>query len=98
MEEIWKPIDQFPNYNVSNLGNIKNIITNKLLKLNCKDGYCNISLKNNEIKIVMEIPAFIGCAVNHLNLLAFNMRSKIMVSGEMKNKAQIGAVCNCTND
>ena len=49
MEEIWKPIDQFPNYNVSNLGNIKNIITNILLKLNCKDGYCNISLVNDEI-------------------------------------------------
>ena len=37
MEEIWKPIDQFPKYYVSNLGNIKNIITNKPLKLNCKD-------------------------------------------------------------
>ena len=50
MEEIWKPIDQFPNYNVSNLGNIKNIITNKLLKIICKDGYCNISLVNDETK------------------------------------------------
>ena len=50
MEEIWKPIDQFPNYNVSNLGNIKNIVTNKSLKILCKEGYCNIILKYNKLK------------------------------------------------
>ena len=30
--EIWKPIDGFPNYRVSNYGRVKSIKTNKLLK------------------------------------------------------------------
>jgi uncharacterized protein with PIN domain len=80
MEEIWKPIDQFPNYNVSNLGNIKNIITNKLLKLNCKDGYCNISLVNDEIRK--------GFKVHRLVALAFieNPENKSDVNHKDKNK------------
>lgn len=46
MEE-WRPVKDFANYQVSNFGNIKNIITNKILR-NCdKDGYYNISLVNN---------------------------------------------------
>ena len=32
MEEIWKSIEGYENYNVSNLGNIINIITGKILK------------------------------------------------------------------
>jgi hypothetical protein len=30
--EIYKPIIEFPNYEVSNLGNVRNIKTNKILK------------------------------------------------------------------
>lgn len=32
MEEIWKIVESYPNYSISNLGNLKNNITNKLLK------------------------------------------------------------------
>jgi hypothetical protein len=32
MEEIWKPIEGFDNYEVSNLGNVKNIKKDKELK------------------------------------------------------------------
>lgn len=32
MEEIWKSIEGYENYNVSNLGNIINITTGKILK------------------------------------------------------------------
>lgn len=80
MEEIWKPIDQFPNYNVSNLGNIKNIITNKFLKLNCKDGYCGISLVNDKIKKSFK--------VHRLVALAFieNSENKSDVNHKDKNK------------
>jgi hypothetical protein len=51
MTELWKQIKDFPNYNISNFGNIKNIITNKTLKQCIKSGYYNISLINkNNIK------------------------------------------------
>jgi hypothetical protein len=32
MEEIWKDISSFPNYQVSNLGNVKNVKTGRILK------------------------------------------------------------------
>jgi hypothetical protein len=48
--EEWRPIKDFDNYHVSNLGNIKNIITNKTMKNCLKDGYYNISLVQNKIR------------------------------------------------
>ena len=50
MSELWKPILQFPNYHISSFGNVKNIITNKLLKLNHKGGYYNVSLTHLKIR------------------------------------------------
>jgi hypothetical protein len=48
--EEWCPVKYFENYHVSNLGNIKNIITNKILKKCEKDGYYNISLVKDKTK------------------------------------------------
>lgn len=45
MEE-WRIINDYPNYSVSNFGNVMNNKTNKLLKLSDKGGYYNISLTN----------------------------------------------------
>ena len=80
MEEIWKPIDNYPNYNVSNLGNIKNIKTNKVLKINCKDGYNNISLSQKENRKSFK--------VHRLVALAFieNPENKSDVNHKDKNK------------
>lgn len=48
MNEVWTEIINYPNYKVSNLGNVKNIKRNKLLKPD-KDryGYLNYTLYNN---------------------------------------------------
>ena len=43
MEE-WRVITDFPNYSVSNYGNVINTKTNKMMKLNIKGGYHNIML------------------------------------------------------
>jgi hypothetical protein len=47
MDETWKTITDYPNYNISNYGNVKNIITNKPLRASEKGGYKCISLKQN---------------------------------------------------
>jgi hypothetical protein len=45
--EIWKQINNYPNYEISNMGNVRNIKTNKLLKLiyNHKS-YYRVGLRN----------------------------------------------------
>lgn len=49
MKEIWKSIGDFPNYEVSNLGNVRSIKRNIIMKsVNC-GGYCNLGLYNNGI-------------------------------------------------
>ena len=45
MEEIYKKIDDYENYEISNMGNVRNINTGKILKLhetNC--GYLRVSV------------------------------------------------------
>jgi uncharacterized protein with PIN domain len=87
MEEIWKPIDQFPNYNVSNLGNIKNIITDKLLKIMCKDGYCNISLVNSEIQKTFKVHRLVALAFieNSENKSDVNHKDKNKINNHVSN-------------
>lgn len=46
IEEIFKLIDGFKNYSVSNLGNVKNNKTKRLLKIQKKSGYSTVSLSN----------------------------------------------------
>ena len=47
-KEIWKTIEEFPNYKVSNLGRIKNIRKDKLMTISVrKNGYCVVKLSNN---------------------------------------------------
>lgn len=48
LEEVWKPIDECYNYEISNLGRVKNIKTGKHLKSCIRpDGYANITLNIN---------------------------------------------------
>lgn len=37
--EIWKPIEGYPNYEVSSFGNVRNIKTNSFLKSQNCNGY-----------------------------------------------------------
>jgi len=54
MEE-WRVIKEFPNYSVSNLGNIINNKTNKTLRKIIKGGYYTISLLNNTSRKNMKV-------------------------------------------
>ena len=49
MIEEWKVIQSYKNYSVSNLGNVKNNKTNKILKPNFnKQNYAYVWIKNND--------------------------------------------------
>jgi len=79
MEE-WRIIKDFPNYSVSNFGNVKNNKTNRIMKLNVKCGYYHISLNNNTDKKTFK--------VHRLVALAFieNTHNKPEVNHKDKNK------------
>ena len=47
--EEWRNISEFPNYQVSNIGRVRESITGRILPLHIKGkGYIGVSLKNNE--------------------------------------------------
>jgi hypothetical protein len=75
-KEIWQIIDDFPSYEVSTFGNIKNIKTEHLMKPQ-KDipGYLSLSLLNNNKKSVR-------CKVHRLVAKAFipNPENKLTVN------------------
>ena len=49
IQEQWKIIEEFPNYMVSDLGNVKRIKTNKILKADSvKGGYLRVKLYNKD--------------------------------------------------
>lgn len=50
MNEIWKQVKGFSNYEVSNFGNVRSVISKKLLhpySSKLREGYCYISLQQN---------------------------------------------------
>jgi hypothetical protein len=46
INETFKPIQNFQKYLISNLGNVKNIKTNRILKIQKSQGYSTVSLNN----------------------------------------------------
>lgn len=44
MEEVYKVIDDYERYSVSNLGNVINNVSKKQLKTRCSYGYCRVTL------------------------------------------------------
>ena len=54
MEE-FRAIDGFNNYQISNLGNVKNLTTHKLLKNNCSDRYYKVDLRQNKVAVTHTI-------------------------------------------
>lgn len=78
IEEIWRPIQDCPDYSISNFGNVKNIKTNYLLKINSKiDRYTKVTLKDNNKNKTCSIHRLVGIAfidnpenkptINHIN-------------------------------
>jgi hypothetical protein len=61
MEE-WRQISDFPNYIVSNFGNVMNNKTNKMLRLCNKSGYYNIGLKNENNKKTFKVHRLVAFA------------------------------------
>lgn len=66
MEEIYRTIEGFSNYEVSNLGNVRNNITSRIMKqqLN-QNGYKVITFQNKEMKKTYKIHRLVALAFLH---------------------------------
>jgi hypothetical protein len=79
MDEQWKQIDNYPNYEISNFGRIKNINTNNITFGTCNKniGYMRVKLSNNKQTKTFQVHRLVAQAfipnpenkpeVNHLN-------------------------------
>ena len=78
--EIWKTIEEFPIYEVSNLGRIKNTKSQKILRPIIKSGYHHVSLTNSNCRK--------NCKVHRLVAMAFipNPENKSDVNHKDKDK------------
>jgi len=86
MEE-WLVINDFPNYSVSNFGNVKNNTTNKIMKLTIKCGYYNISLTNDICKKTCKVHRLVGLSFieNPDNKRTVNHKDKNKCNNKLEN-------------
>ncbi|AYV79461.1 MAG: putative HNH endonuclease [Faunusvirus sp.] len=103
--EIWKDIDGYPNYQVSNMGNFKNIKSNKLMSGWPAKTYTNISLKKDGISTTFRAHRLVAIAfipnpdnkpqVNHLGAKTDNRVCMLEWSTRQENVRH--AIDNITN-
>lgn len=62
MEEIWKTIEEFPNYEVSSLGNVRNKKTGRILKSSLAKGYPQVILCQNGDKYSRRVHRLVATA------------------------------------
>lgn len=60
MSEEWKVITTYPNYSISSLGNVKNNITNRILRPYIRNGYYSLTLCKNNIKKTYNIHTIVA--------------------------------------
>jgi len=78
--EDWKTIAEFPNYDVSSLGNIRNNKTGKPLKICAKAGYYHVGLVNDNCKKTLKVHRLVAQAFIE------NTENKLEVNHKDKNK------------
>ena len=60
MEEIYKKIDDYENYEISNQGNVRNTDTGRILKPGKYNGYYYVNLSKNCIRKKLKIHRLVG--------------------------------------
>jgi hypothetical protein len=80
MEEVWKTVEEFPKYQVSTFGNVRNVKKNKVVKITQKCGYNVAILRNNETGKSFRVHRLVAIAFIE------NSEKKLEVNHKDKNK------------
>jgi hypothetical protein len=85
--EIWKVISGFPNYEISTLGNIRNIVTGKTLTPVIKGGYFHVSLSHNKLRKSFKMHRLVAIAFidNPENKSDVNHKDKNKLNNKLEN-------------
>jgi hypothetical protein len=85
--EIWKSISEFPNYEVSTLGNVRNIVTGKVLNPSVKGGYFHLTLSHNKLSKSVKIHRVVAIAFieNPENKSDVNHKDKNKLNNKLEN-------------
>lgn len=97
--EIWKTIENFPNYEVSNFGNVRNSIKNKLMTISVrKNGYCVVKLSNNGISKECKVHRLVAIAFidNPTNLPYINHKDENKTNNHVSNLEWCDSLYNNT--
>ena len=86
MEE-WRVIENFPNYSVSNMGNVMNTKTNKILRLNLHSGYLKVCLVNDVCRKGYSVHRLVATAFipNPENKAEVNHKNKVKTDNRLEN-------------
>jgi hypothetical protein len=87
MTEEWRIVNDYPNYSVSNLGNMKNNLTNRMMKPTVKGGYYHISLRNDIKRKNLKVHRLVAFAFieNHENKSDVNHIDKNKLNNNISN-------------
>lgn len=97
--EIWKRVKGFSNYEVSNFGNVKNSIKNKLMTISIrKNGYCVVKLSNNGISKECRVHRLVAIAFidNPNNLPYINHKDENKTNNHFSNLEWCDSLYNNT--
>ncbi len=83
--EIWVRVKEYPNYEVSTYGNIRNIKTLRVLKYYLRNGYPSVSLSNNGIIKTVNIHRIVGISFLEKNDLVINHKDGNKENNHVEN-------------
>jgi len=95
--EIWKTIEEFPIYEVSNLGRVKNTSSGRILSPTIKTGYYHAFLTNNNYKKTCKVHRLVAIAfiLNPENKSEVNHKDKDKLNNKLENLEWMTRKENC---